>query len=174
MELPTLVQCFMDVNLRQEVFPCMISETTTLILSTWWQYEKFILFDIAKQTADQWAIVDVSIDKGENNIDARICSRRPSGYIIEAKWNGHNSLVMVIWVEHMESQRNIVQTMYHTIVNSGIDFCPSHWITLQLLRESLVFFMATNVPTKDSSSTATLEGRKSILKLAQRMTKSFY
>ncbi|KAI9160486.1 hypothetical protein LWI28_008547 [Acer negundo] len=64
--------------------------------------------------------------------------------------------------------------MYRTIVSSGQAFGARHWMaTLQLQCERLVFFMATNVPTKDSTGVATLAGRKSILKLAQRMTWSF-
>jgi homeobox-leucine zipper protein len=41
--------------------------------------------------AEQWAIVDVSIDKVEDNIDASLvkCRKRPSGCIIEDKSNGH-------------------------------------------------------------------------------------
>lgn len=78
------------------------------------------------------------------------------------------------WVEHLECQKGTVHTMYRSIVNSGLAFGARHWMTtLQLQCERLVFFMATNVPTKDSSGVATLAGRKSILKLAQRMTWSF-
>jgi len=42
-------------------------------------------------SAEQWAIVDVSIDKVEDNIDASLvkCRKRPSGCIIEDKSNGH-------------------------------------------------------------------------------------
>jgi hypothetical protein len=42
-------------------------------------------------SAEQWAIVDVSVDKVENNIDASLvkCRKRPSGCIIEDKSNGH-------------------------------------------------------------------------------------
>lgn len=40
---------------------------------------------------EQWAVVDVSIDKVEDNIDASLvkCRKRPSGCIIEDKSNGH-------------------------------------------------------------------------------------
>lgn len=40
---------------------------------------------------EQWAIVDVSINKVEDNIDASLvkCRKRPSGCIIENKPNGH-------------------------------------------------------------------------------------
>lgn len=42
-------------------------------------------------SAEQWALVDVSIEKVEDNIDASLvkCRKRPSGCIIEDKSNGH-------------------------------------------------------------------------------------
>ena len=111
----------------------------------------------------------------------------------------------VTWVEHLECQKSTVHSLYRAVVNSGLAFGARHWMTtLQLQCERLAFFMATNVPTKDSSGTseslmplfefftwfraiwmltwyfwitklgvATLAGRKSILKLAHRMTVSF-
>lgn len=55
--------------------------------------EVYFLRHCKQLSADQWAIVDVSIDKGENNIDAR-CIRRPSGCIIEDKSNGHSKVTI--------------------------------------------------------------------------------
>lgn len=42
-------------------------------------------------SAEKWAIVDVSIDNVEDNIDASLvkCRKRPSGCIVEDKSNGH-------------------------------------------------------------------------------------
>lgn len=42
-------------------------------------------------SGDEWAIVDVSVDKVEDNIDASLvkCRKRPSGCIIQDKSNGH-------------------------------------------------------------------------------------
>lgn len=47
-------------------------------------------------SAEQWAIVDVSIDKVEENIDASLvkCRKRPSGCIIEDKSNGHCKVLL--------------------------------------------------------------------------------
>ncbi|KAM7480466.1 hypothetical protein LguiA_028679 [Lonicera macranthoides] len=196
-DLPRLVQSFMDVDQWKEMFPCLISKAATVdvisnaegangngavqlmfaelqmltpMVAT---REVYFVRSCKQLSADQWAIVDVSIDKVENNIDATLlkCRKLPSGCIIEDKSNGH---CKVIWVEHMECQKSTVHSMYRSFVNSGLAFGAKHWIaTLQLQCERLVFFMATNVPTKDSSGVATLAGRKSILKLAQRMTWSF-
>ncbi|XP_042497129.1 homeobox-leucine zipper protein GLABRA 2-like [Macadamia integrifolia] len=194
-ELPRLVQAFMDVNQWKEMFPCMISKAANVdvicngeganrngavqlmfaelqMLTPMVTRREVYFIRYCKQfTAERWAIVDVSIDKVEENMDAPKCRKRPSGCIIEDNTNGH---CKVIWVEHLECQKSTVHTMFRSIVNSGLAFGAKHWMaTLQLQCERLVFFMATNVPTKDSIGIATLAGRKSILKLAQRMTCSF-
>ncbi|XP_043697331.1 homeobox-leucine zipper protein GLABRA 2-like [Telopea speciosissima] len=194
-ELPRLVQAFMDVNQWKEMFPGMISKGTTVdvicsgegvnrngavqlmfvelqMLTPMVPTREVYFIRYCKQlSAERWAIVDVSIDKVEQNTDAPKCKKRPSGCIIEDKTNGH---CKVIWVEHLECQKSTVHTLFRSIVNSGLAFGAKHWMaTLQLQCERLVFFMATNVPTKDSLGVATLAGRKSILKLAQRMTWSF-
>ncbi|XP_027906440.1 homeobox-leucine zipper protein GLABRA 2-like isoform X2 [Vigna unguiculata] len=197
MDLPHLLQTFLDVNQWKEMFPCLISKAATVdvmfngegsnrngavqlmfaelqMLTPMVPTREVYFVRCCKQLSDeQWAIIDVSIDKVEDNIDASLvkCRKRPSGCIIEDKSNGH---CKVIWVEHLECQKSTIHTLYRTIVNSGLAFGARHWIaTLQLQCERLVFNMATNVPTKDSTGVATLAGRKSILKLAQRMTWSF-
>lgn len=196
-DLPRLVQSFMDVNQWKEIFPCMISKAAVVdvicngeglnrdgavqlmyaelqMMTPMVPTREVYFVRCCKQLSpEQWAIVDVSIDRLEDNIDASLtkCRKRPSGCIIEDKSNGH---CRVTWVEHVECQKNTVHSLYRTIVNSGLAFGAKHWMaTLQLQCERLVFFMATNVPTKDSNGVGTLAGRKSILKLAQRMTWSF-
>lgn len=196
-DLPRIVQCFLDANQWKEMFPCLISKAATVdtickgegsnkngavqLMFAELQMltpmvptrEVYFVRYCKRLSGEKWAIVDVSIDKVEDNIDKSLvkCRKRPSGCIIEDKSNGH---CKVVWVEHLECQKSIVHSMYRTIVNSGLAFGARHWIaTLQLQCERLVFFMATNVPMKDSTGVATLAGRKSILKLAQRMTWSF-
>ncbi|KAI9107795.1 hypothetical protein K1719_021131 [Acacia pycnantha] len=196
-DLPRLLHRFLDVNQWKEMFPCLISKAATVdiicsgeganrngavhlmfaelqMLTPMVATREVYFVRYCKQlSAEQWAIVDVSVDKVEDNIDASLvkCRKRPSGCIIEDKSNGH---CKVTWVEHLECQKSPVHTLYRNIVNRGLAFGARHWIaTLQLQCERLVFFMATNVPMKDSTGVATLAGRKSILKLAQRMMCNF-
>ncbi|XP_076936750.1 homeobox-leucine zipper protein GLABRA 2-like isoform X1 [Bidens hawaiensis] len=196
-DLPRLVQSFMDVKEYEEMFPCMISKAATLdvicngeganrkgavqlmfaelqMLTPLVVTREVYFVRYSKQlNADTWAIVDISIDNVEKNIDASLARfrKRPSGCIIEDKSNGH---CKVTWIEHWECQKSISHSMFRAIINSGLAFGARHWLTtLQQQCERLVFFLATNVPTKDSCGIATLAGRKSILKLAQRMTWSF-
>ncbi|KAI3759684.1 hypothetical protein L6452_07680 [Arctium lappa] len=197
MDLPQLVQSFMDVKQYQEMFPCMISKAATLdvicngeganrngsvqlmfaelqMLTPLVTTREVYFVRYSKQlNADKWAIVDISVDNVEKNIDVSLarCRKRPSGCIMEDKSNGH---CKVTWIEHLECQKSISHSMYRAIINSGLAFGARHWMaTLQQQCERLVFFLATNVPTKDSTGISTLAGRKSILKLAQRMTWSF-
>ncbi|KAK9677101.1 hypothetical protein RND81_11G121200 [Saponaria officinalis] len=196
-DLPQLVQSFMDVNQWKEMFPSLISKAAVVdvicngedpnkngaiqlmyaelqMLTPMVPTREVYFVRCCKQlNPEQWAIIDVSIDKLEDTIDASLikCRKRPSGCVIEDKSNGH---CKVTWVEHLECQKTTVHSLYRSMVNSGVAFGARHWMaTLQLQCERLVFLMATNVPTKDSSGVATLAGRKSILKLAQRMTCSF-
>ncbi|XP_071709958.1 homeobox-leucine zipper protein GLABRA 2 [Rutidosis leptorrhynchoides] len=196
-DLPRLVQSFMDVKQYEEMFSCIISKAATLdiicngngastngavqlmfaelqMLTPLVAAREVYFVRYSKQlSSDKWAIVDVSIDNVEKNIDASLarCRKRPSGCIIEDKSNGHCE---VTWMEHLICERSISHSMYRAIINSGLAFGARHWMaTLQQQCERLVFFLATNVPTKDASGISTLAGRKSILKLAQRMTWSF-
>ncbi|XP_074275987.1 homeobox-leucine zipper protein GLABRA 2 isoform X1 [Silene latifolia] len=196
-DLPKLVQSFMDVNQWKEMFPSLISKAAVVdvicigedpnrngavqlmyaelqMLTPMVPTREVYFVRYCKQlNAEQWAIVDVSIDKLEDNIDASLIKfrKRPSGCVIEDKSNGH---CKVTWVEHLDCQKTTVHSLYRSMVNSGLAFGAKRWIsTLQLQCERSVFLMATNVPTKDSSGVATLAGRKSILKLAQRMTCNF-
>ncbi|KAK1434115.1 hypothetical protein QVD17_11033 [Tagetes erecta] len=196
-DLPRLVRSFMDVKEYEEMFSFMISKAATLdvicngegvnrngaiqlmfaelqMLTPLVVTREVYFVRYSKQlNADKWAIVDISIDNVEKNIDASLarCRKRPSGCIIEDKSNGH---CKVTWIEHWECQKSIAHSMFRAIINSGLAFGARHWMaTLQQQCERLLFFLATNVPTKDSSGIGTLAGRKSILKLAQRMTWSF-
>ncbi|GKB76111.1 homeobox-leucine zipper protein GLABRA 2 [Tanacetum coccineum] len=196
-DLSRLVQTFMDVQQYIEMFPCMIAKAATLdvicngeganrngavqlmfaelqMLTPLVATREVYFVRYSKQlNADKWAIVDVSIDNVEKNIDASLarCRKRPSGCIIEDKSNGH---CKVTWIEHFEYEKSVAHSMYRALINSGLAFGARHWMaTLQQQCERLVFFLASNVPAKDPSGIATLAGRKSILKLAQRMTCSF-
>lgn len=200
MELPRLVQTFMDVNQWKEMFASIISKAATVDVfcngtegaNSWDGAVQLMFAEVQMLTpvvgtrqvyfvryckqisAAQWGIVDVSVDKLEPNIDASLnkCRKLPSGCILQEQSNAH---CKVMWVEHLECQKSLVDSLYRVIVNSGQAFGARRWMaTLQRQCERLLFFMATNIPTKDTTGVATLAGRKSILTLAQRMSGSFY
>ncbi|KAL3632976.1 hypothetical protein CASFOL_025960 [Castilleja foliolosa] len=196
-DLPWLVQTFMDANQWKELFPCLVAKAARVdvinngegdnrdgavhlmfaeiqMLTPMVATREVCFIRHCKQiNANKWAIVDISVDRADDSIEASLhkCRKRPSGCIIEDTSNGH---CKVTWVEHVECTKIMAHSMYRTIVSSGLAFGAKRWVsTLQQQCERRVFLVATNVPTKDSTGVATFAGRKSILKLAQRMTWNF-
>ncbi|CAG7903179.1 unnamed protein product [Brassica rapa] len=202
MDAHKLAQSFMDVEQWKEMFACLISKAVTvdvirqgegpsridgaiqlmfgemqLLTPVVPTREVYFVRSCHQLSPEKWAIVDVSVSMEEDNNAEKEgsllrCRKRPSGCIIEDTSNGHSK---VTWVEHLDLSASTVQPLFRSFVNTGLAFGAKHWVaTLQLHCERLVFFMATNVPTKDSLGVTTLAGRKSVLKMAQRMTQSFY
>ncbi|KAL1362794.1 hypothetical protein HN51_011010 [Arachis hypogaea] len=124
-----------------------------------------------KQHVDgSWAVVDVSLDHLRPGLTPR-SRRRPSGCLIHEMPNGYSK---VTWVEHVEVDDRGVPNLYKQLVNSGHAFGAKRWVaTLDRQCERLASAMATNVPTVDVGVITNQEGRKSMLKLAERMVISF-
>ncbi|KAF0914122.1 hypothetical protein E2562_026517 [Oryza meyeriana var. granulata] len=122
-----------------------------------------------------WAVVDVSLDglrAGGCPPAARAHRRRPSGCLIQEMPNGYSK---VTWVEHVEADDQMVHNLYKPVVNSGMAFGARRWVaTLERQCERLASAMASNVPSSgDAGVITTSEGRRSMLKLAERMVASF-
>ncbi|CAL1393800.1 unnamed protein product [Linum trigynum] len=125
-----------------------------------------------KQHADgTWAVVDVSLDDLRPSPVADRCRRRPSGCLIQEMPNGYSK---VTWVEHVEVDNRGVHDLYQQVVDSGHAFGAKRWVvTLDRQCERLASAMATNIPTNDVGVITNQEGRKSMMKLAERMVVSF-
>ncbi|XP_022944759.1 homeobox-leucine zipper protein HDG2-like isoform X1 [Cucurbita moschata] len=124
-----------------------------------------------KQHGDgTWAVVDVSLDDLRPTPGVR-CRRRPSGCLIQEMPNGYSK---VTWVEHVEVDDRGVHNLYKQLVSSGQAFGAKRWVTtLDRQCERLASAMATNISTGDVGVITNQEGRKSMLKLAERMVISF-
>ncbi|KAF3443703.1 hypothetical protein FNV43_RR13393 [Rhamnella rubrinervis] len=123
-----------------------------------------------QHTDGTWAVVDVSLDNLRPSPAVR-CRRRPSGCIIQEMPNGYSR---VTWVEHVEVDDRGVHNLYKPLVSSGNAFGAKRWVaTLDRQCERLASAMATNIPTGDVGVITNQEGRKSMLKLAERMVISF-
>ncbi|KAH7545780.1 hypothetical protein FEM48_Zijuj01G0130100 [Ziziphus jujuba var. spinosa] len=80
----------------------------------------------------------------------------------------------VIWVEHVEVDDRAVHNIYKPLVNSGLAFGAKRWVaTLDRQCERLASSMANNIPAGDLCVITSPEGRRSMLKLAERMVRSF-
>ncbi|KAI3745359.1 hypothetical protein L1987_58470 [Smallanthus sonchifolius] len=190
----TLVELLMDVNQWSNVFSGIVSRAMTLevlstgvagnyngalqVMSSEFQVPSplvptrenyFVRY--CKQHADgTWAVVDVSLDNLRPSSISR-CRRRPSGCLIQELPNGYSK---VTWVEHVEVDDRSVHNIYRLLVNSGLAFGAKRWVaTLDRQCERLASVMANNIPSGDVGVITTPEGRKSMLKLAERMVLSF-
>ncbi|XP_042461681.1 homeobox-leucine zipper protein ROC5-like isoform X1 [Zingiber officinale] len=130
---------------------------------------RFLRF--CKQLADgAWAIVDVSLDATKG--DPLKCRRLPSGCVVQDKFNGYSK---VTWVEHAEYDEATVHPLYRPLLRSGLALGARRWVaTLQRQCQSLAVLMSSSLPDDDGDKTAIAPaGRRSLLKLAQRMTDNF-
>ncbi|RLM65625.1 homeobox-leucine zipper protein ROC2 [Panicum miliaceum] len=189
-----LVEILMDVNQYATVFSSIVSRAATLevlstgvagnyngalqVMSVEFQVPSplvptresyFVRY--CKQNADgTWAVVDVSLDSLRPGSVLK-CRRRPSGCLIQEMPNGYSK---VTWVEHVEVDDRSVHNIYKLLVNSGLAFGARRWVgTLDRQCERLASVMASNIPTSDIGVITSSEGRKSMLKLAERMVMSF-
>ncbi|XP_039040660.1 homeobox-leucine zipper protein HDG2-like isoform X2 [Hibiscus syriacus] len=124
-----------------------------------------------KQHAEgTWAVVDVSLDNIRPSPTVR-CRRRPSGCLIQEMPNGYSK---VTWVEHVEVDDRGVHSLYKQLVSSSHAFGARRWVaTLDRQCERLASILASNIPAGEVGVITNQDGRKSMLKLAERMVISF-
>ncbi|KAK6123994.1 hypothetical protein DH2020_042277 [Rehmannia glutinosa] len=189
-----LVEILMDVNQWSSVFSSIVSRAVTLeVLSTGvagnyngalqvmtaeFQVpsplvptrENYFVRYCKQHTDGTWAVVDVSLDNLRPTSISR-CRRRPSGCLIQELPNGYSK---VTWIEHVEIDDRAVHSIYKPLVNSGLAFGAKRWVaTLDRQCERLASLMANNISAGDVGVISSPEGRKSMLKLAERMVMSF-
>ncbi|GAV60649.1 START domain-containing protein [Cephalotus follicularis] len=116
-----------------------------------------------------WGVVDVSLESvfPYPNVNFR---RRPSGCLIEEMPNGCSK---VIWVEHVEVDNDSIPPIFRCLVTSGYAFSAKRWVA-SIIRhcEEQSTIMATT-PSM-FYGVITQAGSGSLLKLAERMMRSFY
>ncbi|KAK4255356.1 hypothetical protein QN277_008367 [Acacia crassicarpa] len=188
-----LVEILMDVNQWSTVFSGIVSRAMTMeVLSTGvagnyngalqvmtaelqvpsplvpTRESYFVRY--CKQHADgTWAVVDVSLD--HLSTAPVKCRRRPSGCLIQEMPNGYSK---VTWIEHVEVDDRGVHSLYKQLVSSGHAFGAKRWVAaLDRQCERLASAMASNIPTGDVGVITNQDGRRSMLKLAERMVISF-
>ncbi|KAH7844773.1 hypothetical protein Vadar_031512 [Vaccinium darrowii] len=191
-----LVEILMDVNQWASVFSGIVSRATTLeVLSTGvaGNYNgalqvmsaEFHVLSPVVPTRDTyfvryckhhmdgtWAVVDISLHNSRF-CSVLSCRRRPSGCLIQEMPNGYSK---VTWVEHVDVDDRIVHNLYKPLVSSGLAFGAKRWLfTLNRQCERLASAMATNLSADIASSAVitSIEGKRSILKLGERMVVSF-
>ncbi|EEC83013.1 hypothetical protein OsI_28071 [Oryza sativa Indica Group] len=189
-----LVEILMDVNQFATVFSSIVSRASThevlstgvagnyngalQVMSMEFQVpsplvptrESYFVRYCKNNSDGTWAVVDVSLDSLRPS-PVQKCRRRPSGCLIQEMPNGYSK---VTWVEHVEVDDSSVHNIYKPLVNSGLAFGAKRWVgTLDRQCERLASAMASNIPNGDLGVITSVEGRKSMLKLAERMVASF-
>ncbi|KAG9154860.1 hypothetical protein Leryth_025221 [Lithospermum erythrorhizon] len=193
-----LVETLMDSNKWVEMFPCIIARasTTDVIASGMggtrngalhlMQAELQVLSPLVpvrevnflrfckKHAEGVWAVVDVSIDtirEASGTTTYAQCRRLPSGCVVQDLPNGYSK---VTWVEHAEYDESHIHQLYRPLISGGMGFGAQRWVsTLQRQCECLAILMSSTTPSRDNTAAITPAGRRSMLKLAQRMTESF-
>ncbi|CAN4111723.1 unnamed protein product [Withania somnifera] len=192
-----LVETLMDSNKWAEMFPCLIARTSTTdvissgmggtrngvlqlmhaelqVLSPLVPIREVNFLRFCKQHAEGvWAVVDVSIDSIRETSGAPTfpnCRRLPSGCVVQDMPNGYSK---VTWVEHAEYEEGVNHHLYRQLIGAGMGFGAQRWVaTLQRQCECLAILMSSTVTSRDHTA-ITPSGRRSMLKLAQRMTNNF-
>ncbi|MED6159058.1 hypothetical protein PIB30_038840 [Stylosanthes scabra] len=187
----SLVETMMDPDRWSEMFPSMISRAVTLdviasgmggsrngslqvmqaeiqLLSPLVPVRQLTFLRFCKQHAEGvWAVVDASIDAGHN------FKRLPSGFLVQDTPNGF-SQANITWVEHSQYDESVIHQLYRPLITSGLGFGAPRWIaTLQRQCESLAIHMSSSITSEDPTAISPA-GRRSMLKLAQRMANNFF
>eukprot|EP00249_Psilotum_nudum_P021393 c28090_g2_i1 orf=1281-3146(-) len=192
-----LVDGLMDANKLMEMFPSIISKAATVeilspgmggtrdgalqlmyaelqVLTPLVQGREIFFLRYCKQTVDKsWIVVDVSVDTLRDNPLPSLlgCRRRPSGCLVQDMPNGY---AQVTWVEHVEADDRSINRMYRPLVNSGLAFGARRWLaTLKRHCDSMASLLATNIPTRELGVIPSPEGRRGMLRLAQKMMLTF-
>lgn len=193
----TLVDAFLDANKWMDLFPSIVSRAKTLqvissdasgqasgslqLMFAEIQFPSplvptreahFLRF--CQQNAEEgtWVIVDYPIDSFHDVLHQPSLpryKRRPSGCVIQDMPNGYSR---VTWVEHAQIEEKPVQQIFSHFVHSGMAFGASRWLAvLQRQCERVASLMARNI--SDLGVIPSPEARKNMMKLAQRMIRTF-
>ncbi|KAK6230342.1 hypothetical protein QUC31_001860 [Theobroma cacao] len=117
-----------------------------------------------------WGVVDVSLENlfPSTHVQFR---RSPSGCIIEEMPNESSK---VTWVEHVQVDNGSVHPIFRSFVESGFAFSAKRWIAMMNRHcQWLATSMAGTSPTSASVFVPQV-GRESLLKLSERMTRTFF
>ncbi|WOL07520.1 hypothetical protein Cni_G16263 [Canna indica] len=194
-----LVETLIDATRWADMFPSVIARTTTTdmistgmggsrngalqlmhaelqVLSPLVPIRDVHFLRFCKQLAEgAWAVVDVSVDgirDDSSTSDMMSCRRLPSGCVVQDMPNGYSK---VTWVEHAEYDEAAVHPLYRPLLRSGMALGAPRWITaLHRQCQSLTVLMSSSLSSDGgAAATITQAGRRSMVKLAQRMTDNF-
>ncbi|PKA60835.1 Homeobox-leucine zipper protein HDG1 [Apostasia shenzhenica] len=195
------VDSFMDASRWAKIFPSIVAKAATVdiissgmggsrsgslilieaelqVLTPLVPVREVSFLRFCKQHAEGvWAVVDVSVDSFRETLPASgvarmSCRRLPSGCLVQAMPNGYSK---VTWVEHAEYDETAVHRLYRPPLRAGICLGARRWLSeLQRQAEFIAIMAASSSPApRDSPVAITAAGRRSMMRLAGRMTENF-
>ncbi|KAF3680027.1 Homeobox-leucine zipper protein ROC8 [Capsicum annuum] len=195
-----LVDMFIDVNKWAEFFPTIVSKAGTLeviscgimdsrsstlqlmyeeqqVLSPLVPTRHLYFLRFCQQIEPgSWAIVDVSYDITQENLyPPSSCKvhKLPSGCLIQDMPNGYSK---VTWLEHVEvEEKGSIHRLYRDLIHSGMAFGAERWLgSLQRMCERDACLMVSGNSSRELGGVIpSPEGKKSMMKVSQRMVSSF-
>ncbi|CAA6656324.1 unnamed protein product [Spirodela intermedia] len=174
-----LVETLMDGKRWPEMFPTMIaknSPTDVIYVGMGGTRNGTLQLVLQGARPGRVAVVDVSVEPitgGSPGLHPSVsCRRLPSGCLVQDMPNGYSK---VTWVEHAEYDDSGVHLLYRPLLRSGMALGAQRWVaTLQRQCECLAVLMSSVLSNRELPMTGiTAAGRRSMLKLAQRMTTNF-
>ncbi|CAN6895608.1 unnamed protein product, partial [Brassica oleracea] len=200
-EATSLIDMFLDSEKWKMLFPTIVNEAKTIhtlgselpinencnVLQVIWEQlhilsplvppREFMIVRCCQQIGEGlWIIADVSQDSQHivNSDQASpSCYKRPSGCLIRSLPNAHTE---VRWIEHVEVDHTTdTHKMYRELVSGSSGYGARRWIvTLERMCERMALSSILIMPATDWSETIpTVEGRRSVMKLGERMLKIF-
>ncbi|KAG8050488.1 hypothetical protein GUJ93_ZPchr0009g691 [Zizania palustris] len=152
------------------------------VLSPLVPIREVVFLRFCKQHAEGlWAVVDVSVDGavlrpdhhqngGVDGASYMGCRLLPTGCLVQDMNNGYSK---VTWVVHAEYDETAVHQLYRPLLRSGQALGARRWLaSLQRQCQYLAILCSNSLPARDHAA-ITPVGRRSMLKLAQRMTDNF-
>ncbi|KAF2596473.1 hypothetical protein F2Q68_00007554 [Brassica cretica] len=182
MLFPTIVNKAKTIHTLGSELP--IKENCNVLQMIWEQLHilsplvpprEFMIVRCCQQIGERlWIIADVSqhIVNSDQSISPS-CYKRPSGCLIRSLPNPHTE---VRWIEHVEVNHTAdTHRLYRELVSDGSGYGARRWIvTLERMCERMALSTILIMPATDWSETIpTVEGRKSVMKLGERMVKIF-
>ncbi|URD96654.1 Homeobox-leucine zipper protein [Musa troglodytarum] len=193
----TLVDAFLDADKWMGLFPSVVSKSTTVqmlspgvaghgngclhllhaelqFLSPLVPAREAHFFRYLQHNSEEgtWVIVDFPVDGFVDGLPTSLpwYRRRTSGCVIQDMPNGYSK---VMWVEHAEVEEDKpVHQIFDQFVSTGVAFGATRWVsTLQRQCERLASLMARNIA--DLGVIPSPEARKNMMKLSQRMMRTF-
>ncbi|CAN7121657.1 unnamed protein product [Brassica rapa subsp. narinosa] len=197
-EATSLIDMFLDLEKWKMLFPTIVNKAEMIhtlgselpikencnVLQMIWEQlhilsplvppREFMIVRCCQQIGEGlWIIADVSQHIVNSDQVSPSCYKRPSGCLIRSLPNAHTE---VSWIEHVEVDHTAdTHRMYRELVSGGSGYGARRWIvTLERMCERMALSTILIMPATDWSETIpTMEGRKSVMKLGERMVKIF-